>query len=133
MNLVDRVSSSNDQVWILSLQMLPRLHVIELPLRNDTVRALCKNNPIFRKGPFCSYSFGAGVLFGQTFKGRTEAGHEEDDDIRDMMGGPSRPFLFLSLGALRSGEGASFLSACSCGRTLTVAYSESKIHFRHLS
>ena len=63
-----------------------------------------KNNTIFSKGAFCSCSFGARVVFGYPFRERTDGGCEEDEDVRGMVGGSSRPFLFLSLGALMSGR-----------------------------
>ena len=61
-----------------------------------TVRALYKDNPTFSKGPFCSYLSGVRVLFGYPFGERTEGAYEEDEDVGNTMGLPSRPFLFLS-------------------------------------
>ena len=60
-----------------------------------TVRALYKNNPVFSKGAFCSYSFGVGVLFGYPLTERTEGVYEEDEDVGDVIGESLRPFLFL--------------------------------------
>ena len=62
-----------------------------------TVRALYKNNPIFTKGAFCSYSSGLGSSFGEPLGNRTGGLYEEDEDVRDVVGRLSRPFLFLSL------------------------------------
>ena len=69
---------------------------IVLKWKFNTVRALCKDNPIFSKGPFCSYLFEVGVFFGYPFGERTEVAYEEDVDVESTVALSSRPSLFLS-------------------------------------
>ena len=46
--------------------------------------------------------------------------YEKNGDVKDMIGGSSRPFLFLSCGATRSWRRGLFISACSCGHVMIV-------------
>ena len=58
--------------------------------------ALYKKNATFCKGAFCPYSFLVRFRFEYPFREGTEAVYEEDEDVRDMGGGPPTPFLFLT-------------------------------------
>ena len=61
----------------------------------STVNALNKINRDFSKGAFCSCEY-SGLVFSCTSGSEERRGvYEENDDVEDMIGRLSRPFLTL--------------------------------------
>ena len=84
-----------------------------------TVEAQYENKCDFRKGASCFCDFVIFAVFRYPLSGRTEGVYEADEDVRGVMGGSSRPSLFLSQ-TFRLSKACFHPAAQPCTRSSTL-------------